>query len=43
MRMVVRYTPIPEQRYIDTISVTALVEIPPVCSLKFLTCEQRSV
>jgi len=26
-----------------TAIVTALVEIPQVCSLKFLTCEQRSV
>ena len=28
MRMVVRYTPIPEQRYIDTISVGSLPRHP---------------
>ena len=32
-----------ETRLAVTDTLTALVEIPQVCSLKFLTCEQRSV
>ena len=28
---------------LDRLAVIALIEIPQVCSLKFLTCEQRSV
>jgi hypothetical protein len=29
--------------HLDSLALMALIEIPQVCSLKFLTCEQRSV